>query len=205
MIWSGTLAPELLDPVLKQEIAVNQQTERELSVELQKKYDTLQQARKSYVKEGNSQEVLDQLNVVLDRVDVDKQNLDNIQEMRVAAYLPYKNKNALWGYAAGLLGLWVLFFIAFRRRRVVVNNELCNACGLCFAKQPEVFAPGANGRALIRVAEGSGKLRLTETVSRKLTKQAAETAKQCPVQAISTPRFVPLEIRRQERDLNKGD
>ena len=203
MIWSGILDPELLDPVLKQEIVVNQQTERELIVEIQKKYETLQQARTSYVTEGNSQEVLDQLNVVLNRVDVDMQNLNNIQEKRVAAYLPYKNNNALWGYAAGLAGLWIFFIIAFRRRRVVVNNDLCNACGLCFAKQPEVFVPGANGKALIRGAEGSDKKLLAETVSRKLTKQAAETAKECPVEAISTPRFVAREIRRQERRLNK--
>ena len=203
MIWSGVLDPELLDPVLKQEIAVNQQTERELQVELQTKYDTIVQARDALVTEGYSQEIIDQVNVVLDRIEVDKQNLDNIQEKRVAAYLPYKNSNTLWGYAASLLGLWIFFIIAFRRRRVVVNNDLCSACGLCFAKQPEVFVPGVNGKALIRSSENSDKKLLAEIVSRKLTKQAKETAKECPVEAISTPRFVTREIRRQESRLNK--
>ena len=199
-IWVGPLPPTQLDPNMFLPLVDNQEVERQLFTDVMRKHEQLVAARQVMVDEGASQEVIDQLDVVLELMDRDIQTLTEIQAKRVAAYLPYKKDRSPWGFLLGIIGLGLLL-LAFRRRRVVVDNDLCNACGLCFAKTPDLFVADSNGKALIRSANET-KI-LAEVVSRKLTKKASDIAEECPVDAISTPRFVKREIRRQERRLNK--
>jgi len=56
-----------------------------------------------------------------------------------------------------------------------VDPDLCTACGLCEEICPEVFEPGDDGIAQVKVDE----------IPEELEESARDAADQCPVEAIT--------------------
>jgi ferredoxin len=71
--------------------------------------------------------------------------------------------------------------------RVVVNKDVCIACGVCYSTCPEVFEPDDEGKSQV-VSKYRSSLNQSESEGfiDESAAQCAESAKDtCPVQAIT--------------------
>jgi ferredoxin len=101
------------------------------------------------------------------------------------------DNSGLWLWLAGvvaLLGLggwggWLIF--GKRRRSLMVNNNACTACGLCYEKFPELFAKGTGGKAVLINGKTKSNRQYVDLPKGQAKKQADKAIAACVDNAIS--------------------